>query len=558
MMTRGPTVPSRRIRAALVLIITVLLVAVVIGRVTISLLGVVGTAAIIFVFWRARDKALEANAAKSLFLANISHELRTPMNGIVGMISALEAPDTSESRRREYLRLLRQSSDSLTHLLNSILDMSRLDAARVEIVPVPFDLHALVNDVVAQTAAWEFASGLKIRVEIEETVPRNVCADEARIRQVLVNCVHNALKFTREGGVTVRLSCARRSEDESQVTIRVIDTGIGIPPDQISTIFEKFTQAETAVSRTHGGSGLGLSIVKGLVELLNGSIVVESVPDVGTTFAITLPLSHATAEAVAERAEAERQTPVTTGQQRTLSILLAEDDPVSALVASQILSKQGWNVEQAADGHEAFELGKDGSFDLILMDRQMPRMDGLEATRKLIERWKADGIDSTPIVGLSAAASPEDAAECERSGMVGFVEKPVNPKKLVEEIWRTVENGPPIDLAVAESSFDSSAELVGEILPIFLEQARERMEEIDAGIENREAKRVESQTHPLKTSARYLGAQRLGELAEEMDALARGGVDGRWETMESLRTGVFQEITRIERWAHGMGFQGSA
>jgi signal transduction histidine kinase/CheY-like chemotaxis protein len=524
-------------------------------HITIGMLTLLGVVIIILVLGEAHDKALEASSMKSLFLANVSHELRTPMNGVVGMISALEAPDLSSSKRSEYLRLLRKSSDALMHLLNSILEMSRLEAEKVEITPVAFDLHALVQDTVAQTSAWEIAHHLELRVEIDEQVPQFVTADEARIRQILTNCVHNALKFTREGGVTVRV---RNGAGEKRIALSITDTGVGIEPDDLKSIFEKFNQVNTVAARRHGGSGLGLSIVDGLVSLLHGEIAVESIPGVGTTFTITLPVAAASEDAIRERTERERISGPLPETRHALHILLAEDDSVNALVTSEILRKQGWTVEHAATGVEAVELGSDGNFDLILMDRMMPEMDGLAATRELIARWKQAGIASTPIVGLSAAVAPEDQMLCRQAGMDGFLTKPTSAEALTHTVAHAVQTGPPIDLTIAESSFDSDTELVDEVLPIFIEQAKERLKEIRAGVEEHDANRIERQTHPLKTSSRYLGAQRLGTLAAKMDSLSRSPDDPPWNEMELLAQSIAEELNRIEQWAGKSRQKGSA
>jgi signal transduction histidine kinase/DNA-binding NarL/FixJ family response regulator len=517
-------------------------------RVTIGAIFILSLVIILVVTAKARDKAEEANRMQSLFLANVSHELRTPMNGVLGMITALEAPDLPEEKRQEFIRLLRQSSDSLLHLLNSILDMSRLEAARVEITPVATDLWELVRDTATQMKNAELADDLEVRVDISEQAPHYIYADRQRLRQIITNCLHNALKFTSEGGVTVALSAAG-SPTHPAVQFRIIDTGMGIEPDRIDTIFEKFTQASAAAARRYGGSGLGLSIVKGLVELLRGTIEVESVPQVGTTFTITVPVKLTTEQAVAEQQQADTTVHVDAlASDRVLHVLLAEDDHVNAVVTSEILRKQGWSVEVAANGLEAVELGQDGSFDIILMDRQMPAMDGLEATRELTRRWSANQVAATPIIGLSASIAPEDQRKCLEAGMVGFVPKPVSAGSLIAQVARSATIGPPIDLAVAESSFDTDTELVNEVLPIFLEQAGERLSEITQGLKEEDAPRIGRQTHPLKTAARYLGAHRLGALASEMDQMATHPDQVNWQTMSQLGNQLTEELSRIAQW----------
>jgi signal transduction histidine kinase/DNA-binding NarL/FixJ family response regulator len=518
-------------------------------RIAIVTLGFVLAAVIIILTAKARYQAEAANRTKSQFLANVSHDLRTPLNGIMGMISTLENPDMAPDKRQEYLRLLRSSTNALFHLLDSLLEISRIEADRVEIDPYPVDLSQFASDLCQEMRATELSRGLELRLHINEDVPRYVSVDESRLRRVLFNCIHNGLKFTNEGGVSVYVTVHKSEARTAWIQFQVVDTGIGIPQDQLETVFEKFSQADNSYSRLYGGTGLGLSIVKAITELMGGTVEVHSVLGVGTTIRVVMPMEISDQQSVHIQQQVEHgMSPGFRRVKRGFRVLLVEDDRIGRIVGSELLKQQDWDVDLAEDGQVALTKASPGGYDLILMDWRMPNMDGAEATRRLLEIWEERGIHPAPIIGLTVSDSPSDRETLRAVGMSGFLSKPLQMAALSELVADFFADTP-IDLDVAESSFESADEMVGEILPIFLAQAEDRLKAIRSSMETDDYEQAARQTHPLKTAARYIGAHRLGELAARLDAWVskRENLDA--EEFQQTIAKLQKELARIAEWA---------
>ncbi|MFW6313146.1 MAG: ATP-binding protein, partial [Spirochaetota bacterium] len=499
--------------------------------------------------------------AKGQFLANVSHELRTPMSGVLGIIDALDKPELGPEERTEYLRLLKSAGNDLLHIVNSILDMSRLDVGAVELHEEAFSIRRLASDLIEQLRSAEIADGLRIELVVSEEIPHLVVGDPLRVRQVLLNCLHNSLKFTHEGGVTIDI--ADRSNDESgpAVLVTLTDTGIGIPASQLPTIFEKFSQGKTSITQTYGGSGLGLSIVRSLVDLMGGSIRIRSIEGVGTTVSITLrfkaapdasrdaspidvPMPELGAPAIAQPTDA----PDGVAQTKPVCVLLVEDDAVNRRVGQMLLESRGMKVETANNGRIAVEKASSGGYDAILMDLRMPEMDGLEATRLLLDIWTKGAVEPVPIIGLSGMVSNEDRRACLGAGMSGFVAKPIQIDAVLEAIGHSRKREAPIDLSRTQDTLSDPEELVEEILPIFLEQTAERLEAIEEGLRTQNPRQIHAHTHPLKTAARYLGAGDLSEVARTIDDACRGAEEPDWSEIDPLIARLRHEVDRVESW----------
>jgi signal transduction histidine kinase/ActR/RegA family two-component response regulator len=379
--------------------------------------------------------AQAASRAKSEFLANMSHEIRTPMNGIVGMQHLIgETALTAE--QREYLDAAQSSAQSLLALLNGILDLSKIEAGRMELERADFAVQGLLDEILRPLDLVARGKGLTLSSVVRDDVPPAVRGDPLRLRQVLMNLIANALKFTHEGGVTV--TAERASEREGGVELRfsVSDTGIGISPEQRYTIFEAFRQADNSITRRYGGSGLGLAISGRLVQLMGGEIGVESRPGGGSIFTFTAQFERAALGALGSGAlPVQAAMPCNACPQH---ILVAEDNPINQTVIARTLEKAGHRVSLAQNGRQAVEIWAASRFDVIFMDVQMPEMDGLEATAEIRRRERATSRH-VAIMAMTANAMSGDRERCLAAGMDGYFTKPIRAQEVLD--WLTRREG---------------------------------------------------------------------------------------------------------------------
>ena len=373
----------------------------------------------------ARDAAEAANVQKSQFLANMSHEIRTPLNGVLAMAQIMALGDMAEEQR-ERLTVIRKSGEALLEILNDILDVSKIEAGKLELDPIEFDVEGVIQGARDSFAGVAEKKGLGLAVEIAADARGLRIGDPARLRQIVSNLVSNALKFTSAGDVAV----TARGVGEGGVDglwISVSDSGIGMPAGKIPMLFQKFTQLDASTTRQFGGTGLGLAICHELVVLMGGRIWAESVEGVGSTFHVELPLSRAIA---LPPAPAEADEVVPDDQGRVLRVLAAEDNPTNQMVLSTIIQIFGAELQLADNGALAVEAWDAGDFDVILMDIQMPVMDGIAATREIRSREAAQGRTRTPIIALSANAMVNQVKDYLAAGMDGHVAKPIELPKL--------------------------------------------------------------------------------------------------------------------------------
>ena len=376
----------------------------------------------------ARLEAEQANRAKSEFLAVTSHEIRTPMNGVLGAAELLIGTPLSTEQQR-YVRIAHRSATALLRLIDDVLDISRIEAGKFTLTLSEVDLRALIDEAAELVAVGVRDKAVRVSAEVSPRLAERVLADPLRLRQLIVNLLHNAGKFTESGSVRLSVTVLSESGDIQQVRLSVHDTGVGIAPEQLDSIFDAFTQVDSSSTRRHGGSGLGLAIVKELAALMQGRVGVESRLGAGSHFFADLPLQRAPGSVLRPQAAQPLD------DDELLSVLVVEDDPVNQVVVLEMLKKLGCEVDVVDDGEAACDAVRAGSYDIVFMDCHMPAMDGFEATRR-IRAGELPGGRALVIVALTADSLASDRQRCMDVGMNDFLTKPVSSAQLSATIER--------------------------------------------------------------------------------------------------------------------------
>ena len=406
--------------------------------------------------------ARDANEAKSAFLANMSHEIRTPLNAVLGFTDVLRRGLVSDSNEAlAHLNMIHRSGSHLLELINDILDLSKIEAGRMLVESIETRIDEVVVDAVAVQTARAQEKNVELRIEFLTQVPSQFHCDPTRLRQIITNLVGNAIKFTEEGSIAVRIECTRSNESQSQdhaLQIHVKDTGIGMSEEQQEKIFESFVQADSSTTRKFGGTGLGLSISRRLAEAMGGTLTVQSTPGVGSTFTVTLPVAETDSdqwvsrEAITERMH-RRQAQADTNELQKLPakpILVVDDGEANRRLIELVLSRAGAIVSCAADGQEALDLISENSFEMVLMDMQMPVLDGMTATKRLRESG-----NTIPVVALTGNAMKGDREKCFAAGCDDFLPKPVDLDKLLECVLGYLGADEPPSVSSAAKPLDS-------------------------------------------------------------------------------------------------------
>ena len=491
-------------------------------------------------WWRDRDRAVHAaqaaSHAKSSFLAVMSHEIRTPMNAVLGLAASLLTTPLTDEQRRSVVAM-HDAGDNLLELLNDILDFSKLEAGRITFESIAFSPDTLVDNAVSVIGPRASAKRLNLKTVKESALPLALIGDPGHIRQILLNLLSNAVKFTETGEVVVTTRCLARDDNDATIEWSVSDSGIGIAPDRVKDLFKDFTQADNSISRRFGGSGLGLSICKRLVEQMGGDISLVSAPSKGSTFRFSLRLPVTQEVALLGHDEPEpmfaelRAHIAQLG--RTLRVLVADDNATNRLVASKMLKEFDVQTTMACDGAEAVAAAIQFDYDVILMDVRMPEMDGLQATRTI--RTHGGRLAEVPIIAFTANAFLDDVNACREAGMNGFVAKPVRKKELVGAIMRALRdaradaaNAGPGTSAAAEppvfdhARYDAMVEELGEdgvreLIDIFLDETDRRIALLRKLSGETDRVKIAREAHSLKSDAGALGLAQLAELASALE-----------------------------------------
>lgn len=502
------------------------------------------------------DEANRANQAKSTFLTNMSHEMRTPLNCILGF-AEVAANLKNPKEIRYYLDLIMGESQKLLELINQLLDLSKIEAGKFKIQNEPFDLLNLMESITSTFAANAKNKGLSFQMELAKDIPQFLNGDALRLRQILVNLIGNAVKFTHEGGINVRAAVKQENAFKVTLYFEIRDTGIGIPADRQRKIFDAFVQAESSTTRKYGGTGLGTSIAKELVHLMGGEIGLVSEEGVGSTFWFTVVMDKIAPDHSLTTSSNLVSVEIP-ALERRLSILLVEDYPPNQKVVLAYLAGGDFEITIAENGRQALEKFRVQKFDIILMDIQMPEMDGFEATRMI---RKEPGGTEVPIIAMTANAFEDDVRKCLESGMNDVVTKPFRKNTLLEKIiYWAANNGrtsstevsvtqesddtmAPIQFQKTLEEFGGDRQLLVSVIDEYIANVREQIPRIAEAIKDQHSETVWREAHSIKGGALNLAAETLAEIAFELE---KAGKSGNLTKSPELLSRLGEELVRLE------------
>ena len=504
----------------------------------------------------ARDAAERANQAKSIFLANVSHEIRTPFNAVIGTTELLG--DTGLTPvQHEHLDAIRESAEALLDIINDILDFSKIEAGKLVSEQVPFRLRDRLENLVKSLAPRLHGRPVAMVSDVAPDAPDALVGDARLLRQVLANLLSNAIKFTARGEIVLHVRRQELTDDAVTLEFAVADTGIGIPQDKQRVIFEEFVQADASTTRQYGGTGLGLAIASRLAGVLGGSIGLESEPNRGSTFHFTARFGLGAAGGVETRRDRDPIVAL-----RPLRVLLVEDSVANQRVATGMLEKMKHTVRVVIDGAAAVEACAAERFDVVLMDLQMPRMDGYEATRAIRRREQEQGAPRTPIVALTARASMGNEALCLSAGFDGYLPKPYRSRELLDAISAQVEGteqamapaapagfsapAARLDWDAALEAVDGDRELLGKVIDGFLGQQPALLAELREALAAGDLPVVKRVAHTVGGSLRLFQGARVVALANDLEDRCRAGssdtVEAAWRTLDPELAAVVVEL----------------
>ena len=463
----------------------------------------------------ARENAEQSLETRKLFLANISHEIRTPINAISGMSGILADTDISETQK-QYVKAIQSSSKSLMVIVNDILDMSKLESGKFSADFIPFDIRSIVDPLYTSYLLRTDEKGISFNIDYPKDMPRWVFGDPTRLGQILNNLISNAIKFTDKGSVSLKINFEKKGK-LNDFCFTVTDTGIGIDREKLKTIFEFFSQEDNTITRRFGGTGLGLAISKSIAELLGGEIKVESEKNVGSTFKFSLTMPEA--------AEQEKNVAVALSDLTGKNVLIVEDNELNRFLAVTILKKWNANIHIAENGEEAVAAVKNKEIDIVLMDIQMPVMDGVAASIAIRNELNSN----VPIIALTANALESEKEKCWQAGMNEYITKPYNPNYLLEKIIFLIENAASDEEQNSEHvSLESLSELMNgskeqmiQMTTVFLDQIERHFNELKFALNENNLTEISHITHKLKSSFKLFGLNKTGGLLERIEQKAK-------------------------------------